>query len=290
MKTYLPKHLFPVLLGAGLALGGIARADETGTASEPAGANNANDRIHHFTGILRNVDTVSQAVRVKAFWSSRVFDVGNSCQISLEDKPDASFADLKPGQRVDVAYRDHDGVRVATSVKQENLTVTGPVMAMDPKDRTFRIKSGWTSKQFTAAPNCKVILRDETKHPFEDLEIGQRVTVKYLTPEAGDMAQLIEQKSLEYDGSVEALDARSDTIRAGDLFSHRTFRLGDECQIVVNGNLGGELSDLRIGDHLTFHYEDVDGVLVANRIELESARAQANPKAAQLSKKDSPSP
>jgi Cu/Ag efflux protein CusF len=288
MKTYLPKLFIPVLLGAGLVLGGIARADETGTASEHATARNANDRIHHYTGILRNIDTVSQAVRVKAFWSSRVFDVGNSCQISLQDKPDASLDDLKPGQRVDVSYKDYDGVRVATSVKQENMTVTGPVMAMDTTNRTFRIKSGWTSKQFTASPNCKVILRDETKHPFKELQIGQRVTVKYLTPESGNLAQSIEQKSLEYDGSVEALDARSDTVRAGDLFSHRTFRLGDECQIVVNGNLGGELSDLRIGDHLTFHYEDVDGVLVANRIELDSAHA--SPRAAQLSKKDSPSP
>jgi hypothetical protein len=67
---------------------------------------------------------------------------------------------------------------------------------------------------------------------------------------------------------VDAIDARTDTVKAGSLTANRTFRLGADCQIVVKGATGGALKNLRIGDRVSFHYEEVDGVLIANRLEL----------------------
>ncbi|MBI1177664.1 hypothetical protein GC207_09520 [bacterium] len=286
MKTNIPVLITSLTIGLTLVGARIARATEGD--AKPVPANESSSKpLHTFSGTLRNVDVSSGALRVKSFLSSRVFEVGKSCNISLADKPEGTISDLVPGQKVEVSYQDYDGVRVATKVAQEDQTLTGAVLAVDPNDRTFRVKDGWFSKQFTAGPNCRLILRDDSVHTFKDLEIGERVSVKYVTPESGNVAQEIHERSLVYEGKVDALDARTDTIRAGDLLSEHTFRLGDNCQIVVNGKLGGELSDLRIGDHLNFHYEDVDGVFVANRIELETGNEE--PKQAQLSSKESSS-
>lgn len=286
MKTKTPILLTALTICLSLAGGSTVRATEGDAKPLPASESSTN-HLHKFSGTLRNVDPSSRALRVKTFLSSRVFEVGKSCKIYLEDKPDATIADLVPGQKVEVSYQDYDGVRVATSVEQQNQTLTGAVLAVDLNDRTFRVKDGWFSKQFNAGPDCRLILRDGSVHTFKDLEIGERVTVKYVTPESGNLAQEIKHKSLVYNGKVDALDARTDTIRAGDLLSEHTFRLGDDCQIVVNGKLGGELSDLRIGDHLNFHYENVDGVYVANRIELETGHEE--PTSTRLSSKESSS-
>lgn len=287
MKTRLPCLIASLILGAYAAPVTIARGTEADARPLPASSSPTNT-IHQFEGTLRNVNVSGRSVRVKNFWSGRLFEVGNSCEISLQDKPDASISDLIPGQKVNVTFKDFEGVRVATRIMQTNVVITGPVLAIDVPNRTFRVKDGWFSKIITAGPNCTLILRDGSNHPFKDLKIGQRVTVKYITPETGNVAQEIQQRSLEFSGRVDALDARTDTIRVSSLLTDKTFRLGNDCQIVVDGKLGGELKDLRIGDRISFHYDDVDGVLVANRIERESTTEE--PKATQLSRKESPEP
>jgi hypothetical protein len=242
----------------------------------------------HYSGTVRGLDISQRSLRVKGFWSTRTFELAETCRVSLEDQPEASLDDLALGHRVDVDYRNHDGVRVATRVTQRNLEFEGHVSALDETAGTFRVKRGLVSRRFSAAMEPGAEQADASEGGTQDLELGEKIRVIYLAEDGVNRVQRIERRGLEFKGRVESLDSRAGAIGAGSLLAHRRFRLGDDCQIVVRGELGAELEDLRIGQTVTIRYEDVEGVLVANRIELQEAREE--PTQEQFTRRDTPEP
>ena len=252
------------------------------------GTATATGKVDQFEGTVKQVNATDKTITVKNFWGTRTFDLSDACSVTLEDSPNGGLKALKPGHRVNVQFVNHAGVRIAREINQENLAFTGHISSLDATNKTFRVKAAMIDRNFSVAPDCKVIFRDGKSRDFTELKIGHRVTVKYLTPEDVHLARTIEQKSLEYAGRVDAIDARTDTVKAGSLVANRTFRLADNCQIIVAGQAGGELKNLRIGDRVTFHYEDVDGILVANRLEL--AVATEEPAVEKLSSRKTQSP
>jgi Cu/Ag efflux protein CusF len=280
MKTQDRRRI--ALLGLTLLLATASRlAADGGTAT-------ATGKIEQFEGTVKQVNATEKSITVKNFWVTRTFDLSDACRVTLEDSANGGLKELQPGHRVNVQFVNHDGVRIAREIDQENLTFTGHISSLDATNKTFRVKTGMIDRTFSVASDCKVILRDGKTRDFAELKIGHRVTVKYLNPDDVHLARTIEQKSLEYTGRVDAIDARTDTVKASSLVANRTFRLADNHQIIVAGAAGGELKNLRIGDRVTFHYENVDGVLVANRLEL--ATAAEEPAVEQLSSRKTQSP
>lgn len=249
------------------ALSGRADADDSSAA-----------KSHTFTGKVKLADEKGRTLTVKAFLSTRRFNIGDHCKVSLEDKPEATLNDLRPGHQVEVEYQEHNGVNVASRIMQKNINFTGYISAIDPDSKTFTVKRGVTRKAFVATDDCKIVIRDETDHTFADLKLGHKVTVRYTAAEGAEVAHHIEQSSLTFTGTLEAIDATTGTMKAKQLLADRRFTLAKDCQLIIDGRLNGKLSDLRIGDKLSFQYEDADGVLVANRIEraTPAVRAGAN--------------
>jgi hypothetical protein len=139
-------------------------------------------KLDRFEGTVREVNAADRTIAVKNFWTTRTFALGDACRVTLEDSPNGVLRELKPGQRVKIQFANHNGVRIAREINQEDLTFTGSIAALDSTNKTFRVKSGLTDRHFTAAQDCQVIFRDGKHHTFADLKIGHRVTVKYLTP------------------------------------------------------------------------------------------------------------
>ena len=79
-------------------------------------------------------------------------------------------------------------------------------------------------------------------------------------------AHRIVQKYEKFVGTIRAIDAGAKMVRAKNLFTEKKFSLANGCKIIVDGKIDSGLDDLRIGETVEFSYEDVDGVLVANRI------------------------
>jgi hypothetical protein len=67
---------------------------------------------------------------------------------------------------------------------------------------------------------------------------------------------------------LSAIDVPARTVKARHLLGNKRFNLADGRAIVLNGNGPGQLSDLRIGQKVTFSYEERDGVNMVNRIAL----------------------
>jgi len=229
-----------------------------------------------YKGTVTAVDQKEKTFAVRGFWSTRTFHSSEHCKISLEDKPEAALQDLRPGYRVEVSYLDNNGVRVARQVAQKNLVFRGNIAAIDPQAHTVKVKRGFYTETFIAGDSCKVLFRDDPKS-LSDLRIGHKVTVSYLGPGDAKLARRIEQSGATFTGTVEAIDADDRTLKAQHLLSEKKFILAKDCPIVLAGKAGGKMSDLRIGDKLSFQYEEMDGVLVATTITREAPPAASTP-------------
>lgn len=266
MRTAIIKSLTVVFASAWIA-GLSARVCADDSAPEKATA----EKPRTYSGSVKSVDEKERTIVVEAFWSTKTFAVGDHCKVQLEDKPNGGLKDLRPKYRVEVQYLTKGGVQVASHISQQDSMYTGHVSAVDPVKRTFVVKSGLGSKTFVAGDDCKIMMRDEKAAGLADLKTGHKVTVHYAAARPEDMAHKVEQNSPSFAGTVEAIDITTGTLKARKAMTNRKFRLGNDCPIVIDGRADGKLSDLRIGDKLSFHYEDVDGVLVANRIARENS-------------------
>jgi len=270
MKTSLMSLAAVAGLALNLTFASPVNAD--GPASVPK------DKI--FKGTVLAVDQKDKTISAKDFWGTKIFNVGNVYTVSVEDQPSASLADLHPGQKVEIRYESAHGVPVADRIVQHNMVFTGYINAIDPAKQTLTVKHGAFARDFTLADNCLVVIKGDNTKTLGDLQVGHTVNVVYESVGDSRLARKIEQKSPTFVGTIKAIDADTRTVKAKDMLAEKTFHLADGCQIVTQGKPGGSLSDLRLGDRFAFTYEDMNGVLVVNRIgrettssDVESAQA-----------------
>jgi len=250
---------------AGMAFNLACASPVNGDESAPV----KKDKI--FKGAITSIDQKDKTVSVKNFWGTKIFNVADNCTVSLEDQRSASLADLHPGQKVEISYENAHGVLVAGRIAQHNMVFTGYINTIDPAKLTLTVKHGTFTRNFAVAKDCVVVIKDDNTKTLDDLKVGHSVNVIYESVNDSLLARRIEQKSPTFVGTIKAIDAETQTVKAKDLLEEKTFHLADGCQIVTGGKPGGSLSDLRIGDRLAFTYEDMDSVFVANRIGRETA-------------------
>jgi Cu/Ag efflux protein CusF len=191
--------------------------------------------------------------------------------------------DLRPGQKVKVGYQEAQGVLAADRVEQIPLRSAGMVKVIDPNAHKLVLHTSWDrDRAFSLAEGCAVVLRDRPNGVLSDIKPGDHVTVIYEAPSGSDMAREVAQTSASFTGSLTAIDLRARTVSAKDMFGVKRFDLTKDCAIVVGGRTDAPLMDLQPGERLTFNYDEVNGVNVANRIApaqntRDTATAEVNP-------------
>jgi Cu/Ag efflux protein CusF len=261
------------LLIAGHAVADNSTATTPSTGSTPTTP--ATKKLKTFKGDVSAVLEKEKIVLVKGAVFKKTFNASANCTLSFENKPRGSWADLRPGQKVEVSYEDADGILVAQSIAQYDPDFTGYITAIDTAKRSVTVKHGRFSRNFLIPESCRVIVRGADSGSLNALKIGHTIVVDYEKRGEALLAQRIQQNSPSFVGSITAIDTGLKTVKARNLLDERRFSLGDDCRIVVNGKTDGELSDLRIGERVTFTYEDVNGVLVANRIGRETTSPES---------------
>lgn len=219
-----------------------------------------------YTGTVMSVDTKEHTLGLKGTFLSKTFNLGENCTYTFVDKGADTISDLRPGQRVKVVYQEMHGVRVASRVIQEPMERQGTVKAIDPGQRTITLHERGMDKTFQIAGECEVVLRGDKPGALADIQAGDYVTVTYETPGDQPTAWVIAQTSETFTGSLTAIDLDTKTVKAKSLLDAKKFTLGDNCAIVLNGKINGQLADLKPNDKLVFSYDEINGVNVANRI------------------------
>ncbi|MFZ0827097.1 MAG: hypothetical protein WAO02_06715 [Verrucomicrobiia bacterium] len=219
-----------------------------------------------YTGTVVSVDAKEHLLGLKGTFLSKTFNLGENCSYTLVDKPAGAISDLRPGQRVMVVYQESHGVLVADRVTQQPVSGEGTVKAYDPIQHTLTLHGHGADRTFQIAGDCKVVLRGDKSGGLADIQTGNYVTVTYENPGNKPTAWKIAQTSETFTGSLTAIDLDTKTVKAKALFDTKKFSLGDNCAIVINGKINGQLADLKPNDKLVFSYDEIDGVNVANRI------------------------
>ena len=234
-----------------------ASADQPATASKPEKS---------YTGTVVSVDPQEHTLNAKSFVFDRKFNLGVACTYTLLDNNTGTAGDLRPGEKVEVVYQNVDGVLVADSIVQQPMRYDGMVKAVDPVAHTVTLHLRAMDKTFQIANDCSVVLRDEKSGTLADIQIGNHVTVTYETPGSSLVARQIAQTSIEFTGTLTAIDLEDKTVKAKAMFNTKKFNVADSCAIVINGKPDGQLSDLKPNDKLVFSYDEINGVNVVNRI------------------------
>ena len=219
-----------------------------------------------YTGTVVSVDAKEHTLGLKGTFLSKTFNLGDNCTYTLVDKPAGAIGDVRPGQRVMVVYQESHGVLVADRITQQPVRCEGTVTAYDPIQRTLTLHARGMDRTFQIAGDCKVMLRDDKSGALTDIQTGNYVTVTYETPNDKATAWKIAQTSETFSGSLTAIDLDTRTVKAKAMFDTKKFTLGDNCAIVINGKMNGQLADLKPNDKLVFSYDEINGVNVANRI------------------------
>jgi len=249
-----------------------ASADQASTVAKP-------DKM--YTGTVISVNPNESTLKVKGLLFSKNFNLGENCSYVLWNKPAGAMSDLRAGEKVDVAYQDASGVLVADRIQQEPMTAQGTVKAVNLTGHTLTLRSGWMDKKIQIPDNCVVTLSSDKSGSLADVQPGYYVTVTYELPNDKPVAREIEQTGTTFNGELRAVNLEDRTVIARSLFNTDTFHLADNCAIVINGKPDGQLSDLKLGNRMTFNYEDVNGVKIVNRIANEPARQESETTSAQ---------
>lgn len=219
-----------------------------------------------YTGMVLSVNAKERTLELQGVFLHKKFNLGDNCTYTFVDKNAGAISDLRPGQRLRVAYQESHGVRVADRVTQEPLQSEGTVKVFDPIGRTLTLRVRGMDRTFQIANDCKVMLRGYEPGAFADIQTGNYVTVTYEIPDDKPTARKIAQTSETFTGALTAIDLDAKTVKAKALFDTRKFTLGDNCAIVIGGKLNGQLADLKPNDKLVFSYDEINGVNVASRI------------------------
>jgi hypothetical protein len=221
-----------------------------------------------YTGTVTSVDPKERTLDVRGtlLLYNKKFVLGDECAYVSPGRSSGAISDLRPGEKVTVNYQDANGVRVADRVEQRPMCCSGTVASIDPAAHTMTLHLRMADKAFQLPDDCNIVLRDNKSGILADVQPGNHVTVTYETPNDQPMAREIAQTSALFTGELTAIDMTDRTVKAKTVFGTKTFHLADNCTIVTNGKVGGQLSDLKLGDKLAFSYNDLNGVNIADRI------------------------
>jgi len=219
-----------------------------------------------YIGTVKSVDPNERILHVQGPMLSKDFSLGSSCEFVLWDKPAGAINDLRPGEKVMVRYQEVNGVQVADRIEQKMMTEEGTVKAIDPVTHTLALRPSQANQTFQLPDDCKIVLRNDHSGALSDIQPGNHVTVTYEMSNGKPVAREIAQTSATFTGTLTGVDLQNKTLKAKAAFNTKTFKVGDDCAILLNGKTDGQLTDLKPNEKLMFSYDEIKGVNIVNRI------------------------
>lgn len=144
---------------------------------------------------------------------------------------------------------------------------SGKIVSVDPQDRMVTVRSWLLSeKQFNLGANCSYALWGVNNGTAADLRPGQEVSVMYQDSQGVRIADRIEQRPMQYQGMVAAIDPNTHTLTLRHDGFNEQFRIADGCNVTVRDNRAGVLTDIQPGDYVTVTYETPNGTKTARQI------------------------
>ena len=171
-----------------------------------------------------------------------------------------------------------------TAVKPDR-TYTGTIAYVDTQNRALGVKGFLFSRKFNLGDSCAYTIVGKDNGALDDLRSGQRVTVGYQDASGVLIADRVTQRPLREEGMIKAINPAAQTLTLHLRAMDETFRLPDDCAIVLRGGKVGTVADIQTGNHVTVTYEIPDGKPTAREIAQTSAIFTGNLTAMDLEQK-----
>jgi Cu/Ag efflux protein CusF len=218
-----------------------------------------------YTGTVASIAPKEQVIKMTGFFGEKRFELGKDCAYTVLDK-NAGIRNLRSGQRVMLTYEDVNGVRVVKRVTEIPRRYEGTVKSVDLKEHTLSLRMNGVNREFAFKDDCLVMMRNHRTAKLTELKPGDRVKVRYETPEGNLCAREIAQLSDTFHGELTAIDVGERTVKAKATLESKRFNVASDCEVVIPGKDYAHLRDLKPGDKVKFNYDEVNGVNVVSRI------------------------
>jgi hypothetical protein len=156
-----------------------------------------------------------------------------------------------------------------TPTKGKEKICSGTITSVNAKEKVLKVQSFLFSKTFVVGDNCVLSVADRRQATLGDFRAGQKVEVQY--KDAGVLiANRIVQEKLAVSGEVQMIDRGSHVLKVRNGGGSKTFKLEDNCAVLLIADNRGTLEDVKLGNRVTVVYEAPGDLLVAREIEQKS--------------------
>jgi Cu/Ag efflux protein CusF len=155
----------------------------------------------------------------------------------------------------------------ATPAAGPEKCYTGQIVSIDPQNRTLSVQSWMLSKkEFNLGDKCAYVVWGINNSTAGDLRPGQKVSVVYQDSHGVRIADRVEQRPMQYEGMVTAIDFNKHTLTMHQRGFDEPMVIADGCNVTLRDNKPGVLTDIQPGDHVTVTYETPNDIRVARQI------------------------
>ena len=99
-----------------LSIAAVALAFTAPVRAQDAATPPPKPKPQHFTGLIESIDAKAGTVVVKKCTESKSFKIVEKTKFATADKKEAAIADIKVGDKVNVAYTEENGVATAHKI------------------------------------------------------------------------------------------------------------------------------------------------------------------------------
>jgi predicted RNA-binding protein len=157
----------------------------------------------------------------------------------------------------------------ARPVKEKEFE--GKVVYVNAEEHTLTVRDWLRHRTFDLGGNCAITRWDNTAGAVADLRPGEKVTVGYQNAHGVLAADRVTQEAMRFRGVVKAIEPEHRELVMGRWDHDKTFKLAQDCKVVLHNQANGDVAEIKPGDHITLVYETPAGPDVAYQIMRTSA-------------------
>jgi hypothetical protein len=158
----------------------------------------------------------------------------------------------------------------STSGSNDN-TFTGMATAVNPQDKTIKVKQFLMNRTFNVADNCKIVMPDKSTGSLTDLRPGQKLEVQFEKDRGVLIAYQITRQNLTSAGYIDVINPPGKLLVLKSGLLHDHFVLSKDCTVTVEGGKSGSLDELKPGQTVSVNYEEQNDNKVVRSIERQGA-------------------
>ena len=155
------------------------------------------------------------------------------------------------------AFRASADQSATAALPEKNYS--GTVVSINPQEHTLKTKWFVFGKTFNLGAACACTLLDNRVGTVNDLQPGEKVTVRYQNVDGVLVADSVKEQPMRYEGMVKTIDPATHTLTVSVRGMDKTFQIQDGCNVVLHDDKSGTLDDIQTGNHVTVTYETPNG-------------------------------